>query len=136
MEDEAYKFLFMVEAEAITSMNEDEFSQLGAHTQNMLLMIKKYVPDSYDLYVETLSKAAILAIQYPQEIEELIQQYKLNTEPMPQWIIDFFDSEDYTENTGINKFMTVKFNNLIISHYEEEHIVDIMKTLTSQGLGD
>ena len=136
LEDEEYKFIFMVETEAIISMSDDEFSQLETQAKNRLLMVKKYVPDSYDLYVEILSKAAIIAIQHPHEIDELILQYKSNTDSMPQWIIDFFDSEDYTEDIEINKSMTVKFNNMVISHYEDENIVDIMKTLTSQGMGD
>ena len=129
LEDVKYKLLYLTEANAIQSMSNDEFSQIQVAPKNMLLMIKKYVPDSYDSYVEILSEAAIIAIQHPDAIKELIQQYKQNIDAMPQWVYDFANSEGMPEDEY--EYM-LKYNRTMIKHIDDDEIADILKTLSSQ----
>ena len=131
LEDEKYKLLFMIEARAIQSMNYDEYNQLQAAPQNMFLMIKKYVSDSYDSYVEILSEAVVISIQYPHEMDELILQYKQNTDSMPQWIIDFANSDDVPEN---EYEYILKYNHMIVEHIYDDDIATVLKTLYSQTI--
>ena len=131
LDDKKYKLLFLIEARAIQSMSYDEFDQLQAAPKNMLLMIKKYIPDSYDCYVETLSEATIISIRHPQEIEELMLQYKQNIDSMPQWVIDFANSEDMPEE---EYEYILKYNSVIVEHIDDDGIADILKTLASQTI--
>lgn len=133
LEDEKYKLLFLIEARTIQSMSYDEFNQLQVAPKNMLLMIKKYVPDSYNSYVEILSEAAFIGIQYPDEIEELVRQYKSNIDSMPQWVIDFANSEDVSED---EYEYVLKYNSVITDHIDDADIVDILKTLSSQVISN
>lgn len=133
LEDKKYKLLFLIEARTIQSMSYDEFNQLQVAPKNMLLMIKKYVPDSYNSYVEILSEAAIIGIQYPDEIEELVRQYKSNIDSMPQWVIDFANSEDVSED---EYEYVLKYNSVITDHIDDADIVDILKTLSSQVISN
>lgn len=133
LEDEKYKLLFLVEACAIQSMSDDEFSQLQAASRNMLLMIKKYVPDSYDSYVKILSEAAIIVIQHPDEIMKLIQQYKQNIDAMPLWVYDLANSE-YMPKDEYEYMM--KYNSIIVEHMDEDEIADVLKTLSSQAISE
>lgn len=130
LKDEDYKSLFLIEAHTLQLMRYDEFDQLNAAPKNMLLMVKKYVPDSYDDYVKILSEAAIIGIQYPNEVKELFNQYKSNIESLPQWVLDLVDSED-----GDLDFV-LKFNNEIIDHMDNADIVFILKTLYCLGSDD
>lgn len=97
----------------------------------MLLMIKKYVPDSYTNYVEILSEAAIHGVQYGEELDELIKQYKTNMDSLPRWVSDFANSEDLPNDEY--EFMTL-YNEIMIEHIDDEDIVDILKTLSSQAI--
>lgn len=131
LDDDKYKSLYLIEAHAIQLMSYDEFSQLQVAPKNMLLMIKKYVPDSYTNYVEILSEAAILGVQYGEELDELIKQYKTNMDSLPQWVSDFANSEDLPNDEY--EFMTL-YNEIMIEHIDDEDIVDILKTLSSQAI--
>ena len=131
LDDDKYKSLYLIEAHAIQLMSYDEFSQLQVAPKNMLLMIKKYVPDSYTNYVEILSEAAILGVQYGEELDELIKQYKTNMDSLPQWVFDFANSEDLPNDEY--EFMTL-YNEIMIEHIDDEDIVDILKTLSSQAI--
>lgn len=133
IEDEKYKLLFLIENSAIQSMSYDELNQLQVAPQNMLLMIKKYVPNSYVVYVEILSEAAIIGIQYPDEIEELIVQYKQNIDSMPQWVIDFVNSENIPRDEYEYMLM---FNSTILEHIDDNDIITILKTLYSQVINN
>ena len=131
LEDEKYKLLFLVEARAIQLMSYDEFAQIQTAPKNMLLMIKKYVPGNYDSYVETLSDAAIIAVQYPDEIKELIQQYKQGIDALPQWVYDFANAEDMPEDEY--EYM-LKYNSIIMEHIDDSDIANILKILSSQAI--
>ena len=131
LDDDKYKSLYLIEAYAIQLMSYDEFSQLQVAPKNMLLMIKKYVPDSYTNYVEILSEAAILGVQYGEELDELIKQYKTNMDSLPRWVSDFANSEDLPNDEY--EFMTL-YNEIMIEHIDDEDIVDILKTLSSQAI--
>ena len=133
LEDEKYKLLFLIEAHAIQSMCYDEYDQLQAAPHNMLLMIKKYVSDSYDSYVEILSEAAIFSIQNPNEIVELIQQYRKNIDSMPQWVTDFANSEEMPEE---EYEYILKYNSMIVEHIDDDDITYVLKTLYSQALNN
>lgn len=133
LEDVKYKLLYLTEANAIQSMSNDEFGQIQVAPKNMLLMIKKYVPDSYDSYVEILSEAAIIAIQHPNTIKELIQQYKQNINAMPQWVYDFANSENMPED---EYEYVLKYNRKMIEHIDDDEIADILKTLSSQTINE
>ncbi len=125
--------MFLIEARAIQSMSRDEFAQIQTAPKNMLLLIKKYLPESYDSYVELLSEAAITGIKYPKDIDELLQQYKLNIGSMPQWVVNFVNSEDMPEDEY--EYMQ-KYNSIIVEHIDDDDIVDILKTLSSQVISE
>ena len=133
LEDEKYKLLFLIEARAVQSMSHDEFAQIQTAPKNMLLLIKKYLPESYDSYVELLFEAAITGIKYPEDMDELLQQYKSNIGSMPQWIVDFANSEDMPEDEY--EYMQ-KYNSIIVEHIDDDDIVDILKTLSSQIISE
>lgn len=133
LDDEKYNMLFLIEARAIQSMSYDEFSQIQTAPKNMLLMIKKYLPESYDQYTEILSEAAIIAIQYPNEIGELIHQYKQNIENLPEWVYEFANNEDMPDDEYEYMF---QYNNIILEHIDDEDIADILKTLSSWAINE
>lgn len=133
LEEEKYKDLFLIEARTIQSMSYDEFNQLRVAPKNMLLMTKKYVPDSYDCYVKILSDAAIIGIKYPDEIKELVRHYKSNIDVMPQWVIEFANSEDVPEDEYES---VLNYYSMITDHIDEADIVDILKTLSSQAISN
>lgn len=133
LEDEKYKELFLIEARTIQSMSYDEFDQIQTASKNMLLMVKKYLPESYDLYTEILSEAAIIAIQHPNEIKELIQQYRQNIDNMPEWVYDFVNNDEASEDEY--KYM-LQYNSLIVEHIDDDDIADILKTLSSQAMSN
>lgn len=133
LEDDKYKRLIIIEARAVELMNKDEFEQLQVAPKNLLLMIKKYVPDNYEIYVELLFEAALTAIQYPDEVNNLIHQYKENLVALPQWLNDYFSAEEGMENDYESQ---LKLNQLIIEHIDDNDIADILKTLSSHSFSE
>ena len=133
LDDEKYNLLFLIEAQAIQSMSHDEFSQINTDPKNMLLMIKKYLPELYDQYTSILSEAAIISVQYPNEILDLMQQYKRNIDSMPQWVYDFANADDMPEDEY--EYM-LKYISKIVEHIDDEDIADILKTLSSQATSE
>ncbi len=131
LDDEKYNLLFLIEARAVQSMSRDEFDQIETNPKNMLLMIKKYLPESYDLYTEILSEAAIIAIQHPDEIEELIQQYRQNMENMPEWVYEFANDEAMPDD---EYEYTLQCSNIIVGHMGDNDITNILKTLSSLAI--
>ena len=131
LDDDKYKFIYLVEAYALQLMSYDEFSQLQVAPKNMLLMIKKYAPDNYTSYVEILSEAAILGVQYSEELDELIKLYQMNMNLLPQWFYDFANSEDLPND---EYEFTILYSGIMIEHIDDEDIVDILKTLSSQAI--
>lgn len=134
LDDTKYKLLFLIESRAIQSVSYDEFCQLQTEPKNLLLMVKKYLPDSYNSYVEILSEAAIIGIQSPNKMEELIRQYKSNIECMPQWVMDFATVED---TQTMNEYESVlRFNSILVEHIDDIEIVDVIKTLYCQVINN
>ena len=133
LDDEEYKLMFLLEVRTMQLMSYDEFRQFQASPKNTLLMIKKYLPDNYDLYVDILSEATIIGIQFPEEIDELIHLYKSNVESLPDWVMDFANSEDLPEDEYEYQLM---YNKLIVEHFDDEDIVEILKTLSSLALSE
>lgn len=74
--------------------------------------------------------AAIHSIQNSAEIENLIQQYKRNINFMPQWITDYANSDEIFED---EYDYTIRFNQMVLDHINDENIADILKTLLSQN---
>ena len=133
LEDEKNKQLFLIEARAIQLMSYDEFIQYMAFPKNQLLMVKKYLPDSYDVYVDILSEAAIIGIQRPDEIDELIQHYQSNVDSLPEWIVEFINSENVPKDDYEFQLM---YNRLILDHINDDDIVAILKTLSSCAISE
>ena len=131
LDDEKYLFLFMVEVQTISSLTYDEYEQIGKAPKNMLLMIKKYMPDYYENYVGILSESALLSIRNPDEIKELISLYKSSLETLPQWIIDLSNSE---ENWASEYEHASKINDIILKHIKDKGIADVIKILSSQNI--
>ena len=75
LEEDKYKLMFLIEANAIQLMKRDELLHTNDSPENMLLMVKKYLPDSYMTYVRLLSEAAIIAIENPCDIIDF--RYKM-----------------------------------------------------------
>lgn len=133
LDDEKYNLLFLMESLAIQSMSYDEFGEIQSAPKNMLLMIKKYLPESYDQYTEILSEAAIIAIQHPNEIKVLIQQYKQNIGNMPGWVYNYANND----NTPDDEYEYVlQYNSMIMEHIDDNGIADILKTLSSQAISE
>lgn len=133
LEDEKFILLFLIETRTIQLMSHDEFGQIQTAPKNMLLMIKKYLPESYDQYIGILSEAAVISIQHPDEISGLIRQYKQNIENMPEWLYEFANNEDLPDDEY--EFM-LQYNNLIVEHIDDDDIADILKTLSSQAVNE
>lgn len=132
LDDEKYKFLFATEILAVASMEKDEFRQSMASPKNMLLMIKKYVPENYDNCVGILADAAILAVRHPKETGKLIESYKQQTNSIPQWIVEF--PNDNSDNSIDEQESAMRFGRLVADHMGDKGIVDILKTLRSQSI--
>lgn len=132
LEDDKYKLLFKIETNAIQSMKRDELLHAYDSPKNLLLMVKKYVPDSYMTYVQLLSEAAIISIENPNDIIEKINLYKSNIDFLPQWIIDWIaeSSEKFRDEY---EFL-INYHNIIIKHLNDEDIVVILKTILSQSI--
>ena len=96
-------------------------------------MIKKYVPDSYAIYVEILSEAAILGVQNSDDLEELIQQYKTNINSAPQWVSDFVNSDNLPDD---EYEYVILYNNVVLEHIDDDDIVDVLKILSSQTMSN
>lgn len=128
LNDDTYKSMYLIELDALESMSTDEFAQLGSNPKNLLLMVKKYLPEDYDTYTDILSEAAIMAIRYPEKINELIALYKSQYEYMPTWVEDAV----YPNSTYDNEHEYIlNYNHAILQHINDADIVDILKTLTS-----
>lgn len=130
LDEDKYKLLFLIEANAIQLMKRDELLHVNDSPKNMLLMIKKYVPDHYMTYVQLLSEAAIISIENPNEIIDVINFYKSNVEFIPQWLSDLI--VELTDASDA-EFMRVYYDR-IMEHMNEEDIVEILKTTFSQGI--
>ena len=133
LDDEKYALLFLIEAHTFYLMTYEEYEQINSAPKNKLLMVKKYLPDYYDTYIELVSEATIIAIQHSDDINNLVQLYKSNVDSMPQWLVDFFDSDDLPENEY--EFM-MKFNELIVSHIDDDDIGGILKTMACVAISE
>ncbi len=129
LDDEKYKFLFVTEMQAVASMGKDEFRQSIASPKNMLLMIKKYVPENYDNCVGILADAAIQAVRHPEETGKLIESYRQRTDSIPQWIAEILTDSSIDEHES-----ALRFGSLVADHMGDKGIVDILKTLRSQSI--
>ena len=98
----------------------------------MLLMVKKYLPDSYMTYVRLLSEAAIIAIENPSDIIDVINLYKSNIDYLPQWVIDLI--MELNDVSGNEYELCIYYYNIIIEHLNDEDIVEILKTISSQDI--
>lgn len=131
LDDEDYLFLFMVEANTLASVSYGEYSQISKEPKNLLLMVKKYSPEDYARYISVLSEAALTAVYGPDEIKELIQLYQSSTEIVPQWVIDFVNSEDDSLSEYESALM---FNDSFMEHINDDGISDVLKVLSSQNM--
>jgi len=133
LDDEKYALLFLIEAHTFYLMTYEEYEQINSAPKNKLLMVKKYLPDYYDTYIELVSEATIIAIQHSDDINNLVQLYKSNVDSMPQWLVDFFDSDDLPEDEY--EFL-MKFNELIVSHIDDDDIGGILKTMACVAISE
>lgn len=131
LDDEKYNELLLIESQVKLLMSRDEFVQISAKPQNMLLMVKKYVPDRYYVYVNILAEAAIIAVSNPNEIAELLHKYKSNNDIMPQWLDDWANSQDLPED---EYELEIQFSKIIIEHINDENITDFHKTTYSKSI--
>ena len=132
LEEDKYKLMFLIEANAIQLMKRDELLHTNDSPENMLLMVKKYLPDSYMTYVRLLSEAAIIAIENPSDIIDVINLYKSNIDYLPQWVIDLI--MELNDVSGNEYELCIYYYNIIIEHLNDEDIVEILKTISSQDI--
>lgn len=124
LNDDKCKQLFLIEAQTLKSMSRSEFSHIGDSPNNLLLMVKKYVPNQYHSYVKILAETVALSLQHSDEISEIIQQYKEKNVFLPQWYTVFLDSnkevrDEYEYN--------VRLYDNIIEHIDDVDITDVIK---------
>lgn len=67
--------LISTEIATLVCIKPDEFEHIDKGLRHMLLMIKKYMPKEYNLYIEYLATAASYAINYPHIIDEANDYY-------------------------------------------------------------
>ncbi len=121
LSNEEFLFLRVVEFELLSFLSSDELEQIDKAPKNVLLMVKKYYEDdTYSLYVQVLSNAAKVALNNPDEVKDTIRYYQSNVENLSQWVIDLDEVEDIEQRIDI-----------IFSHFEDEGIADILKTMES-----
>ena len=130
LEDDKYKFLYLLEAEVISSMNSDELAHLTESYKNMLLMAKKYLPEKeYEIYLDVLSEAALYSVMYPDETEKLIQGYKQKIDSMPQWVYDVISEIDMSDDESMFVIL-----DKCTEHIKDYDFVEILKILACQAI--
>ena len=128
LDDDNYMAMYMIEWSACKSMTRDELQQINVHPKNMLLMVKKYIPEQYDNYTDILSEAALIAVNRSDDMDALIEYYKSMVDYMPDWVDDaLYPDEDF--DSDYEYF--VNFNLEVIKHKNDSDIVRILKTLAS-----
>ena len=132
LEDEAFLSLLAIEAEVIQQVSRDELEQMNAEPQNLLLLIKKYLPDAYMSYVNLLAQAAVLSVHYPDEVGQLIQAYQESAELLPDWVnVLFAETESMPSDEAVQRFYEC-----LRGHWEDEGFADTMKIVLSQTIGN
>lgn len=131
LEDEDFLSLLAIEAEVIQQVSRDELEQMNAEPQNLLLLIKKYLPDAYMSYVNLLAQAAVLSVHYPDEVGRLIQAYQESAEFLPDWVnVLFAETESMPSDEAVQRFYES-----LRGHWEDDGFADIMKIVLSQTIG-
>ena len=131
LDEEKYLTKYLIEARAKKAMTRGEYNQLFENPQNMLLMIKKYCIDSYDMYVELVEEAVLKSVHYPEETMSLIGLYKESINDIPSELIDelgkLYDEDDlYMTNMHIIDF--------VVEHLDDDGIADVIKIFVSQEI--
>lgn len=132
LDDDKYMLLFLIHAQAFSSMSPREFELIDEKPQNLLLLVKKYVPESYEMYVKLLAQAAYLNIKYPQDIYNLILAYQSDDKDLPQWIADVLGSKDFQNMSDYEG--RLRIDSVVLEHADDEDIVQVLKTVSSRSL--
>lgn len=130
LDNDEYKLMYLIEVRTLESMSEDEFLHLDDHPKNMLLLVKKYLPEYYETYIGLLANAAIMSTKNPESITDLIDSYKVMTNYLPSWV---GDALYYDENYDNDFEYILKFNDIVQDHLSDHDITDILKALASQN---
>ena len=133
LDDIAYMTMTKIELLALKRMKKDEFEQLGTYPKAVLLMVKKYVPEHYDLYTDILSEAASLSISSPDEIEELIESYKSKTDSLPDWLINALYSDKEYDSTYEYE---MNYLNEVVNHIDDPDIAEISKIMQANAFSN
>lgn len=126
LNNDDYLFLWKVECEAMELMSDDEYELLNTKEHNALLMIKKYVPSSYEKYVSILAKAALISVNEASYVTEVIYSYKNCFDNLPKWMKAFLES-DVTDDEFDSRLIL-----LINEHINDTDITDVIKIISSQ----
>ena len=133
LNDIAYMTMIKIELIASKRMKQDEFEQLDTYPKAMLLIVKKYLPEHYELYTDILSEAASLSISSPDEVDQLIESYKSKTDSLPDWLINALYPDQEFDSTYEYE---MNFLNEVVNHIDDPDIVEISKILQASAFGN
>lgn len=128
LDDENTKTLFAIEAYTLDAASRDEFEQVMQRPYEMPLMVKKYCPDDYQLYVEILCKAAIFALENEELAEAMKDVYADSADMLPVWVDEMYDEEDgFDDEYDFTNYI----NQVVVMHFDDEDIADVIKTFVA-----
>lgn len=125
LDDEDYLQLQRIKLRTIASMSLGELNHAEEKPKNLMLMVKKYCPGDYDLYVSLLAKAAKYSLYHPDEAKARVRFYQSYEVEIPQWMMDLAANETLSDEERIA---------VVISHFDDEGLADILKVLDAQGI--
>lgn len=130
LSDEQYKYMLLVEMQTFKLMSEEEFELKNDTPYNMPLLVKKYMPEHYDTYIEIMAEAAINSVQYPDYIEELYRTYYAlyTTEGISEWLIEVLSK---TENSSDEYNNNMLILDATFEHFDDNNIVTTQKKILS-----
>lgn len=132
LNDEEFLYLYMIELQSITKMKHDEVIHLCDEPWNSLLMVKKYIKESYNTYLSYMVKAANEAVSNKEILKDVIMSYKDMTYELPYWLHEVINQ---IEESELNEYESISlFSQTVLDHINDEDIVDVLKILLAQNI--
>lgn len=130
LSDEDFSCMILIEKEAFDRMSYSEAEQVNAESFNTLLIIKKYFPEYYELYVDIISRATLAWLKNPEVCANALSFYKQNLDCLPPWVCSFLDKYGDEQDDVFQK----RWEEEIVKHVEESDFCEVMKTLMAQNM--
>lgn len=133
LNDTEVDYIARIEALTIIKMSSREFELLKEkQPRNFLLMIKKYFPKEYPLYIEIMSHAINLALDNPEKtIEESERLTSFVSENPPEWFVNIVVKNEVKELTQQDFIMLLKD---IFEDDKRDRFADVLRVMTKEML--